>query len=185
MIRQPTLETRRLRLRPFELRDTDAVKALASDEAVARNTLNVPHPYTQEDAQSWITSHPDQLRRGEAVTFAVLVRGDAVAPDELVGAVGLILDLAHERAELGYWIGKPYWGRGYATEAAAAVVAWGFESLELHRIHAGHFARNPASGRVLQKLGMRQEGVAREHVWKWDERLDLVLYGILRHERQS
>lgn len=181
-IPQPTLTTRRLTLRGFDLTDLDAVQVLASDVDVARNTLNIPHPYSRDDAQAWITSHPEQLRRRQAVTYAVTVQGDVLRSDELVGAVGLILDNEHRRAELGYWIGKPYWGRGYATEAARAVVRWGFRSLDLHRIHASHFRRNPASARVLQKVGMQHEGASREHVRKWDEYLDLVQYGVLRHE---
>lgn len=175
-VRQPSLETERLVMRPFRLADVDAIAGLANDEAVARNTLNIPYPYARDDAVAWVTSHAEQLERREAVTYAVTERG----LDRVVGAVGLILELEHERAELGYWLGRPYWGRGYATEAAAAVMRWGFEAFDLHRIHASHFPRNPASGRVLEKLGMRREGRLREHVLKWGEHLDLVRFGILR-----
>lgn len=179
-VRQPTLETERLVLRSFRMADVPAVQLLANDADVARNTLNIPHPYTDQDAEDWIASHPEQLQRREAVTYAVTTRVEGV-----VGAVGLILDLEHARAELGYWIGAPYWGHGYATEAAAAVVAWGFRSLELNRIHASHFPRNPASGRVLRKLGMRHEGSLRRHVKKWDEFLDLELFGLLRPDLED
>lgn len=179
-IRQPTLKTDRLVLRGFRLTDVDAIQALANDVDIARNTLNIPHPYRREDAEDWIASHPDQLQRRKAVTYAVTTREEGGGG--LVGAVGLILELEHERAELGYWIGRPYWGRGYATEAARAVIGWGFGALELHRIHASHFPRNPASGRILRKLGMRHEGTLREHVKKWDEYLDLERFGVLRWE---
>lgn len=175
--RQPALQTRRLVLRGFTMADVPAVQRLANDPDVARNTLNIPHPYTNQDAEDWITSHPDQLQRGESVTYAVTTPADGV-----VGAVGLILETEHARAELGYWVGRPYWGRGYATEAARAVVEWGFRSLDLHRIHASHFPRNPASGQVLRKLGMRHEGSLRQHVKKWDEFLDLERFGLLRSE---
>jgi ribosomal-protein-alanine N-acetyltransferase len=175
-VRQTPLETERLVMRAFRLADVEAVSGLANDEAVARNTLNIPYPYARDDAVAWITSHADQLERREAVTYAVTERG----LDRVVGAVGLILELEHERAELGYWLGRPYWGRGYATEAARAVVRWGFEAFDLHRIHASHFPRNPASGRVLVKVGMSREGRLREHVVKWGEHLDLVRYGMLR-----
>ena len=84
------------------------------------------------------------------------------------------------RAELGYWIGKPYWGQGYCTEAARATLDFGFEQLGLNRIFAHHFARNPASGRVMQKIGMTREGRLRQHVKKWDAFEDLELYGILK-----
>lgn len=180
-IHQPTLETGRLVLRPFRRADADAVQALANDVDVARNTLNIPHPYDREDALEWIESHPGQLESRQAVTYAV------TAPEEggVIGAVGLILELEHERAELGYWIGRPYWGRGYATEAVRAVVAWGFSTLALHRIHASHFPRNPASGRVLRKVGMRHEGSLRQHVKKWDEFVDLERFGLLRSEHED
>lgn len=176
---QPVLETERLLLRPFQLSDAAAVCTLAGDVDVARNTLNIPHPYAEDDALSWISNQDRLLERREAVTYAVTLRREA---RDVVGAVGLILDLPHERAELGYWVGRPWWGRGYATEAARAVVRWGFHHLDLHRIHASHFPRNPASGRVLRKLGMRHEGCFREHVIKWGERLDLELFGMLREE---
>lgn len=178
---QPTLETVRLVLRGFRSSDVDAVQALANDVEVAQNTLNVPHPYQRGDAEAWIEGHPDQLLRREAVTYAVMDRESRA----VLGAVGLILENEHQRAELGYWIGRPYWGRGFATEATRAVVAWGFRHLDLHRIHAGHFPRNTASGQVLRKLGMRHEGVLRQHVKKWDAFLDLERYGLLRVEFES
>lgn len=88
----------------------------------------------------------------------------------------------HRRAEMGYWLGVPYWNRGYMTEAGRAMLAYGFGELELHRIHARHFTRNPASGRVLRKLGMTYEGTQREHVQKGEGFEDLANYGILRRE---
>ena len=89
---------------------------------------------------------------------------------------------AHQHAELGYWIGVPYWGRGFATEAAGAVAALGFESLGLHRIFAHVHAGNIASQRVLEKIGMRHEGRSREHVRKWDLFVDCENYGLLADE---
>jgi hypothetical protein len=78
-----------------------------------------------------------------------------------------------------YWIGKPYWGLGYATEAAEEVVRYGFEDLALHRIQAKHFGSNPASGKVMRKVGMSQEGVRPEHYKKWETYEDRVDYGLL------
>ena len=83
-------------------------------------------------------------------------------------------------AELGYWIGKPFWGKGYATEAARSLIDFGFTVLGLNRIAARHFARNPASGRVMQKVGMLQTGVDRQAGQKWDRYEDFVLYEIQR-----
>ncbi len=96
--------------------------------------------------------------------------------------MGLMLAPEHRRAELGYWIGVPHWGHGYATEAALAAVEYGFALLDLRRITCSHFGRNPASGRVMQKVGMTREGILRQHIQKWDVAQDLVLYAILAEE---
>ncbi|HYC60995.1 MAG TPA: GNAT family protein [Thermoanaerobaculia bacterium] len=87
--------------------------------------------------------------------------------------------------EIGYWIGVPYWGRGYASDAARTIVRYGFEQCGLDRVFACHFTRNAASGRVLQKARMQYEGTLRRHLVKWDERIDLAFYGSLREERSA
>jgi RimJ/RimL family protein N-acetyltransferase len=84
----------------------------------------------------------------------------------VLGAINLRLELPHQRGELGYWIGEPYWGRGYATEAVSALIRYGFDTVGLNRIYARHLARNPASGRVMAKAGMQREGAQRQHVLK-------------------
>jgi [ribosomal protein S5]-alanine N-acetyltransferase len=83
---------------------------------------------------------------------------------------------------LGYWIGKDFWNKGYGTEAACAVLKYGFKVMGLHRIHAHHFGSNPASGKIMQKLGMTYEGTKRQHIKKWDKFEDAVVYGILKNE---
>ena len=178
---QPELRTRRLMLRPFRRSDVGRLVVLAGDRDIALNTLNIPHPYERHHGEEWIASHQGQYERRESVTYAITLREGGL----LIGAVGLIVDEPNEVAELGYWVGKPYWGQGYAAEAGRALVAWGFERLGLHRVHASHFPRNPASGAVLRKIGMRHEGTLREHVKKWGEHLDLVRYGILRSEMDA
>jgi RimJ/RimL family protein N-acetyltransferase len=102
----------------------------------------------------------------------------------LIGAMGLVIK-GEGIAEIGYWIGVPYWNRGYASEAAAEIVRYGFEECGMDRIFACHFQRNPASGRVLQKVGMQYEGTLRRHLVKWGERIDLAFYGILREEWEA
>lgn len=126
-------------------------------------------------AEQWIAGHKAALAGETEVTYAVIDSETG----ELVGAIGLSLIMEHRRAELGYWIGVPYWGRGYGTEAANAVLRVAFEDLGLHRVLSRHFLRNPASGRVLQKIGMRQEGLMRQHFLKWGTYEDVVIYGIL------
>lgn len=181
MTQLPTLTTTRLVLRPFVRSDADAVWRLASAREIAQYTLHIPHPYERHMAETWITSHKERYETGQGLTLAVTEREGGA----LVGAMGLAVDAENQTGELGYWIGVPYWGRGYATEAARALVDHGFAALGLHRIHASYLAPNIASGRVMQKLGMVREGVLREHVVKWGVRHDLVLYGLLRSEYEA
>lgn len=174
----PTLETNRLLLRPFQLTDAANVQRLAGSRVIADTTLNIPHPYEDEMAEQWISSQQQKFDAGELAALAITLKSDG----SLVGAVGLRIDRPFARANLGYWIGEPFWSLGYCTEAAKRIVDYGFSELKLIRIHAEHLKRNPASGRVLQKLGMFEEGVARQHIKKWDKFEDLVLYGLLHSE---
>ena len=178
MSRQPTLMTARLVLRPFQLTDAADVQRLAGDRAIADTTLNIPHPYGDEIAEAWIAKQVTNFDGGLAVTFAITRKSD----EALVGAISLMGMATGHQAELGYWIGKVYWAQGFCTEAAGAVLRYAFTGLGLVRVHARHLSRNPASGRVLQKLLMQPEGCQRQQVKKWDKFEDVELYGILKHE---
>jgi RimJ/RimL family protein N-acetyltransferase len=102
----------------------------------------------------------------------------------LIGCASLRdIDREHLQAELGFWIGREWWGHGYATEAATAVIRFGFDTLGLNRICAHHMARNPAAGRVLLHVGMSREGLLRERVKKWGVYEDVAVYAILREDR--
>ena len=170
----PTLETTRLKLRPFTEADIPELVPLIGTREVAATTLRIPHPYFEQEARAFLARcHGD-----DEVRLAITLRKDG----RLCGGIGLRLALEHQQAELGYWLGVPYWGQGYATEAARELLRYGFENLGLHRIFASHFKHNPASGRILVKLGMRYEGCQREHLRKWDQFVDSELYGILRRE---
>lgn len=173
------LTTDRLLLRPFTMEDAGPLQRLAGAREVALNTLMIPHPYPDGAAEEWIRGQGERAEGNR--TFAISLESTG----ELLGAIGLVVTPEHRRAELGYWIGTPYWNRGYASEAAAAVVSWAFNSLGMDRIVAMVFARNPASGRILAKIGMRREGLLRQHVIKWDERVDVEIWGILRTEWES
>ena len=176
MSERPSLETERLLLRPFHPADAPEVMRLAGDPAIASTTLNIPHPYEPGMAEAWIATHQESFDKGTGLGFAIARRADRA----LLGAVGLIIAPAHARAEIGYWIGKEHWNQGYATEAARAVVRHGFDVLGLNRIVARHFSRNPASGRVLEKVGLHHEGRCPQHVLKNGVFEDLELYGRLR-----
>lgn len=178
---QPTLPGARVDLRPFSLADAPRVQALAGAREVAATTLTIPHPYPDGAAEAWIETHAAAYAAGTLASFAIVDR----AVQRLVGAIGLSIKPGHARAEMGYWIGVPFWNRGYATEAAALLLRFGFGPLGLNRVHAQHFTRNPASGRVMRKVGMRHEGRLRQHVQRWGTFEDLEQYGLLRDEWPS
>jgi ribosomal-protein-alanine N-acetyltransferase len=176
----PTLRTERLLLRGFTLADAPRVQALAGAREVAATTLTVPHPYEDGIAEAWIANHAAVWEARRNLPLAVTTAADGV-----VGCVSLSLVPEHRHGEIGYWIGLPYWNRGYVTEAARAVLAYGFGELGLHRIVARHFGGNPASGQVMRKLGMRHEGTMRGHMFKWGRFEDVEFYGILEDEWRS
>ena len=159
MKQRATLHTQRLILRPFEIADALDVQRLAGDQAIADTTLNIPHPYEDGMAEQWISTRQPQFEAGELANFAIVLR----ATGELVGAIGLVINRRFDHAELGYWIGRPYWKQGFCTEAGRAVLRYGFTELNLNRIHAYYLSRNPAPGRVMEKLGMTREGLLRQH----------------------
>ncbi len=179
MTQQPVLVTDRLLLRPFTLADAPEVQRLAGDYEVASNTLEIPYPYPDGEAENWIATHRPGFENGVHVVYAVT----RARIGDLVGAVGLVeINRRHGRAELGYWVARPCWGRGYATEAARAVIEYGFSVLGLHRVYAVHFSRNPASGRVMEKCGMAHEAHLREHDRKWGVFEDVDVRGVLHDE---
>jgi [ribosomal protein S5]-alanine N-acetyltransferase len=174
---ETTLETARLVLRPYCDADIPELLPLLASREVAATTLRIPHPYTEKDAMAFL-----QLAQQPGnIWLAMTLRTDG----RQIGGIGLRVEQPHRHAELGYWLGVAYWGKGYATEAAREMVRHGFEDFDLHRIFASHFKHNPASGRILRKLGMRYEGCQREHLRKWDQYLDSELYGLLRQEWEA
>ena len=181
MSERPTIETERLRLRPYTLDDASELQSLIGEWDIASTTLNIPHPYEDGMAEEWINKHQENYDRGEQVQFAI-VNGKR---GFFIGGIGLNINKEYESTEIGYWIAKPYWGNDYCTEAAQAVLKYGFEVLGLNRIHARHITRNPASGRVMQKIGMSHEGHRKQHVKKWGKFEDMENYGILRSEYTS
>lgn len=179
--KRPVLETDRLRLRPLASRDAPAVAELAGRREIWQTTLNIPHPYEPAMAVEWIAGHEPAFRRLQLVNFGLFERPTG----DLVGTVGLSLKLEHRRGELGYWIGVPFWGRGYATEAVRALIDWAFPTFDLHRVEAHHFEGNDASGAVMRKVGMSYEARVREPVLKDGKFLDIHAYAILRKEWEA
>lgn len=146
----PRPAAERLTLRPLASHDAVRIAALANDYDVTRMTSRMPYPYALEDAERFLALDPDP---GREVTFAI------DHPQEgLIGVMGFH-GSDPVQPEIGYWIGRPYWGQGYATEAARAALIWASKDWGKRSIKAGHFADNPASGQVLSKAGFLYTGV--------------------------
>ena len=180
MVLQERIRTQRLILRPFVLIDAPQVKALAGDQRIYETTLCIPYPYEDGVAESWIATHQRCFYEGHGVVFAI-----CLASGLLIGAASLSRHGLFNRAELGYWVGVAYWNQGYCTEAAKAIVEYGFQVLSYHKISARHFARNHASGRVLEKIGMVHEGVLEDDVMKDGKYLTVELYGLVRRTQRG
>jgi len=148
----PVIPTPRLRLRPLTPADAPRIAQYASDFDVAKMTTRMPHPYALEDARSFVERADDPLANDETVF------GVESPKDGLIGAVGFHAGGALNAPEFGYWIGKPWWGKGYATEAARAALKWAKTGWGRKVVFAGHFADNPASAAVLIKSGFLYTG---------------------------
>ena len=168
------LKLERCALRPWRAGDEASLVRHANNRNVWRNMRDrFPYPYTAADATDWIS-------RASAETpprnFAIAVEGAAV------GGIGLEVggDVFRRSAEIGYWLGEPYWGRGIATEALRAVTEYAFATFDLCRLHAQVFAWNPASARVLEKAGYTLESRARLAVTKDGQTIDRLVFALIR-----
>lgn len=167
------IETEKLILRPIEMNDTERLNELCNDKAIASNNVRMPYPKTLEDTKSFIEEYSAyDIKKG--AIFSIILK----ETNEIIGAIGLICEPEHERGEMGYWIGKDYWGKGYCSEAAKAVLDFGFKTLNLHRVFAWCMKENEASRKVLQKIGMQYEGCLKGHVKKDGVFKDMVYYGM-------
>lgn len=169
------ITTERLVLRLFQTSDAETVVKLCNNYNIYKSTMYLPFPYSLDDALSWIEFHYDNLIEDFSYEFAVTNKETG----ELYGAIGLSNKKDFNQGELAYWIGEPYWGKGYATEAAQAILQFAFEEKKLHKVFARYFSSNPASGKVMEKIGMKQEGILKDHVIKDGKYEDIVYYGII------
>ena len=165
----------RLQIRPWRVGDEEALAQIANNRKIWRNlTDQFPHPYTLEDAKEWIASasEPSDHAHHEAVLVG----------DELVGGVGFrrLPDLSTRTAEIGYWIGEPFWGRGYATEALRISTETAWREFDFVRLQAHVLGWNAASFRVLEKAGYTHEATLRRNGYKDGEVCDLIIYALLR-----
>lgn len=153
MMDQPILPSPRLILRPFTLDDAKRVQALAGDKRIADMTAALPHPYLDGMAEEWIGGHVAAWNARTSVSYAIVLR----ETQSLIGAVSFVA-IRGDEAEFGYWLGVHYWGCGYCTEAVAALIDFGFNTLGLKKQHARHLPENNASSRVIIKNGLHYIG---------------------------
>ncbi len=179
----PTLATARLVLPPLDERHLSQFLAVAGERAIADTTVSIPHPLTESGALDWIRRAASESATGRGAHFAIAVRP---ADDELAGYIAIkSIDRTHEEGELGFMIDARHAGQGYITEAAERVLAFAFDDLRLNRICAYNMVRNPASGRVLSKLGFQQEGRLRQRVKKWGIYEDVLLWSRLLSDHNA
>ena len=169
---KPVLYTERLSLRPFQIGDVGEALTYRNDSEFARYLPHIPHPFTPADAEAFVRQNMTEPW-DRSPTFAVVFFG------RLVGTVNLEVDAAAQSAMLGYAIGRAWWGKGIATEAAQAVMAWGTDTFKLSRIWASTDVRHLKSQRVMAKLGMKRESLLEGHHKGRDgESIDEVVYAI-------
>lgn len=171
----PIIETERLILSKLEEKDIPFIVEYLQHRIYSDLTSNIPYPYTESDARFWLRMSKDAFENNTGYTFGIRNK-----EGHIIGAIGLH-DREDDKAELGYWLGIPYWSKGYVTEAAKAIVDFGFNELGFHKIFATHFLHNPASGRIMEKIGMEQEAVLIQEIKKDGEYFDLVRYSIFNN----
>lgn len=173
----PRLITERLLLRPMCLYDSKSVRKLANDPIVS-NTLEMPYPYEEGIAEEWILGQPEGWREHGAL-FLLITNKET---REAMGSTSTFIDVKNRKAEFGYWLGKDFWGKGYATEASWAILDFCFNTLGLNRMEGYHLARNANSANVLKRLGFIPEGVLRNSFQKLGILEDMVINSLLRTE---
>jgi len=165
----------KVRIRPLRYADRERLAKLANNKKIWLNVRDMfPHPYTIEDAEKFIDT---VKQRDPPVTFAIEY------DFKFVGAIGLVLqqDVYRFSAEIGYWMGEPYWGKGIATQAVSLLSKYAFEELNMEKLFAGVFEGNEGSKKVLLKCGFQQEGIAKKAIFKNKKFMDELRFGKVRN----
>jgi len=175
------LETKRLLLRRLTTDDSERIEELAGDYDVAKSTLNIPHPYPKGSAIQFIESMLSAEKNNKIVMFAITEKESQL----LIGLININLSEPYKRGELAYWVGKQYWGKGYGTEAAKALLEYGFNQINLNKIFAASFTSNTGSWRIMEKVGLKYEGTLKQHVARFGQFYDVAYYGLLKEEFET
>jgi [ribosomal protein S5]-alanine N-acetyltransferase len=174
----PEIITDRLRLRKIRHDDISSLIKYCNNEAIADQIINIPYPYEESDAIYRMNFILQGFKNKERYVFAITLKDN----DELIGEIGLHLDKTNDSAQFGYWIGEPFWGKGIATEATAAILKFGFETLNLNKIYATHYPDNKASGKVMLKNKMIKEAELKAHYKIKDSYRDVIQYRLTNKE---
>ena len=171
------IETERLIIRPFTLKDAHDVYECCNDYEVVKTTLGMPWPYTEDMAKGWINNQKQRASEGSSYELAICFKDN---PDKVIGCVSLLnIDKNAQRGEIGYWVGRKYWKQGIATEATKGMIEFAFKKIKLHSVIARYFEINPASARVMQKCGMTYVGRFRQHEIRFDEYMNVGYYEMI------
>ncbi|MBW2979183.1 N-acetyltransferase [Candidatus Woesearchaeota archaeon] len=173
------IEGERIKLRKLKLSDASDIYKNLQDREMVKWTLNIPWPYKRKDAIKFIRKTHYEMKKKSGYTFGIVLK----EINKVIGVVSLIhINQKDKNAELGYWLGKKYWGKGLMTEAVKLMLKFAFEKLKLHRVYAGVFEENIASRRVLEKTGFKLEGVMRECRYKYNQWHNELRFSILKQE---
>lgn len=163
-------------LRPIELSDIERIAQLCNDHDIAKTTARLPYPYTVLDAKTWL----DYVQDTDAEhVFAITDN------KEMLGVVGLVHEPEHDRAEIGYWLGRDYWSKGIATAAVEMILGYAFSVLDVNKVYAKVFAGNEASAKVLANNGFVLEGCLKQHYIRMGTLHDLLCFGLLKTNYNS
>lgn len=174
------IRTKRFIIRPFKSLDAEKVYEACNDFEISKTTLGIPFPYTLEDAKNFIEYTKNAISDKKSYELAICLKEDI---NEVVGCISLMgIKRPANRAELAYWVSKKHWNKGIATEAAKAMIEYGFNTLHLNSIFARFLNNNPSSGKVMQKIGMKYVGEMREHEFKNGKYCNVTYYEILRSD---
>ncbi len=174
MSKKPIIQTERLTLDTLGLSDVDEIARHCNNPNISKYLANVPFPYTKADAIWWVKHSEEQNQTGALVNFAIRKKQSNL----LIGTIGLIPNMLHKKANVGYWLGEEYWNKGFMTEALTALIRFSFKQLNLNKVYASHFIENPASGKVLLKSGMIQEAILKQEFFREGKFHDIARYAI-------
>lgn len=154
------------------------MQLLAGNESIASGAINLPYPYFDGIAESWIITHENEYLNGNSLILAITLKDSGL----LIGSLGIYINKRHNHAELGYWIGKEYWGNGFCTEAVQGIIKHAFQQMNINKLFAYFLHRNQASGKVLKNNGFVSEGFMKQHVRYNNKYEDIECYSLLRSE---